>query len=1257
MILFKSHYSIGRSILQIDKYNPEKPGDPESGDNITEIAANLGLKNVFFVEDGLYGYIPTYKLMKKQGQNMCFGWRVSIVENALEDEQAESKIVIFTRNELGWKKLIKMASYAQTKGKRKEPRLDWKTLHEHWDENLVLVVPFYDSFIHKNLMTKSVCIPDFRGIQPFFFLEDNDVFIDGMIREGIENYGGRVIEAKTCYYKSRKDVTVFQARKLMEKKGYGGGTMEVPNLELFMSDDFCVEAALEREFKVNQEFESLFDEPLELFLPGIKLPEFKIGEEDRKFYGIPKGASNTEVLRIIARHGYKRLLDDGQIPRQDSKIYGERVNHELDVLEKCGFTDYILLVWSVINHAKKQNFPVGIGRGSSSGSAVCWACNITETNPISEGLLFSRFVNESRTQVIELVPPGKTEKEKYIVGGVADVDSDLAGDAKEACLEFLESAYKGRFCKTATLGTLATKAVTKTVMKIVGGYSEDETKPICGEVEAVFGRTDCAELTYDKSEKYRNFMDENPDVYTTIKKLSGAFKNIGSHASAYLVSADPLDENFPVEISDAGELLSSADMNTTSSICVKLDLLGLHTVSLIGNAAKSAGVDLSKLDYEDPTVYAALDELEHPGWLFQVSGDATWRGLKKIKPKSLSHLVGCISLSRPGAFEHLDTYASFISGESEIPSLHPMFDEALKETGGLCYLQEDLMRLIVMIGFDLVEADSIRRIVSKKDKEEIIKWEEKIYTRAEENGIDKAAAKVVWDLALASADYSFNKCCDPNTIVIDHLGNKKEMKKIKKGERVKAFNQKTQQDHFVEVLDIFHNKRELFEVEFDNENILRCSMDHKILCADMVKRPLREIVKNKTEVVSTSMFRTYVTSVRSLGERDTIDFEVNHPDHNFYGNNIVISNSHAVSYSMMSFKSIFLKTKYPLDFFTEAFNLCKEKGEQIEEIAALARELPHFGIKLLPPDLIKSDVKFKKEDGNIRYGLGSIKSIAGKSIEQIKKFISSEKTNMIEMFQSAKLSKVKSPIFIALVETGCADSLEKNRQSTTLGWRIFCKLTEREQRYCIENGEKYGYKITNAMHDFLNWKDSNQKIFTKESRLATIRRDCESYFEIYYQNTKNPDLSSYLHERTLLGFSTHILRELFNEYPNLHSVQKIKEEFREKDIVKFVAEVLEVHVRVAKKSGNKYLYMVVADETGTQTFQMFGDTWAQFSERNPTPEEGQLLLLQGQKWGETVSGSYITFLKLDVFMRVRDLIKLTKRAEGKEIQEGELVSN
>lgn len=241
--LFKSHYSIGRSILTLD--DPKKT--VENGpDSIIKIVKEAGLKTVVLVEDCLTGFFEALKRTQEQNLSLIFGLRLSMRNSTLpDDEKSEHKVLIFAKNAVGCKTLNKIYSRAFTEY---GGYLDYKTLKEFWDErNLRLCVPFYDSFLHINLLNFGNCVPDFSFCAPSFLIERNNVSFDGLLEKAVAEYATnrsyKTVLAKSVYYNLRKDVKAFQTYKIICNRTVGKErTLDKPELPHFCSDEFCFES-------------------------------------------------------------------------------------------------------------------------------------------------------------------------------------------------------------------------------------------------------------------------------------------------------------------------------------------------------------------------------------------------------------------------------------------------------------------------------------------------------------------------------------------------------------------------------------------------------------------------------------------------------------------------------------------------------------------------------------------------------------------------------------------------------------------------------------------------------------------------------------------------------------------------------------------------------------------------------------------------------------------------------------------------------
>ena len=242
--LFKSHYSIGRSILTLEDVEEKRENYPSS---IVEIAKRNKMKSVFLVEDTMNGFLEAYKNLSESGIKLVFGYRVSVCDDSTDKSKesidTESKFVILARNDEGYKKLIKISSYAACDGFYYQPRVDFSVLEQHWDdEDLQLCVPFYDSFLFKNSLTFAVCFPKFEFTKPVFFVEDNDVPFDYIIKKKVESYCNenklQSIPVKSVYYECRDDFKAYLTFRCINNRT----TLDNPRFDHLCSNEFSFDS-------------------------------------------------------------------------------------------------------------------------------------------------------------------------------------------------------------------------------------------------------------------------------------------------------------------------------------------------------------------------------------------------------------------------------------------------------------------------------------------------------------------------------------------------------------------------------------------------------------------------------------------------------------------------------------------------------------------------------------------------------------------------------------------------------------------------------------------------------------------------------------------------------------------------------------------------------------------------------------------------------------------------------------------------------
>jgi|TARA_R110002020_G_scaffold115287_4_gene265081 DNA polymerase III alpha subunit len=240
---FKSHYSLGRSILTLDIPKEEK--DKGCSDSIFEIAQEADLKDIFLVEDSITGFLEAYTNAQELNKKLIFGLRLTFCPDCLkkneEGRKNSFKNIIFIKNEKGYKQLIKIYTYAAQDGFYYEPRIDFNTLKKFWTDDLILAIPFYDSFLYNNKYTDSQCVPDFSFTNPVFIKEDNDTLLDEDMQDSVDKFCSNkydILNAKSIYYKSKNDFGAYLTFRCINKRT----SIEKPNFDGMCSDQFCYES-------------------------------------------------------------------------------------------------------------------------------------------------------------------------------------------------------------------------------------------------------------------------------------------------------------------------------------------------------------------------------------------------------------------------------------------------------------------------------------------------------------------------------------------------------------------------------------------------------------------------------------------------------------------------------------------------------------------------------------------------------------------------------------------------------------------------------------------------------------------------------------------------------------------------------------------------------------------------------------------------------------------------------------------------------
>lgn len=811
-------------------------------------------------------------------------------------------------------------------------------------------------------------------------------------------------------------------------------------------------------------------EKLDLSIHGVRLPEIQIHISELKKVGLQEDSCNYDYLRALCLENYKRLGLNKN--KKTNKIYGERVKYELEIFKELGFVDYVLLVWDVINFCSNSGIPTGLGRGSAAGSLVLYLIGVTKIDPIKYDLYFERFVSKVRAK--KKVVDGVT----YLDGSLmCDVDLDICYYRRGEVIKYLDEKFKGKTSKILTFNTLSSKLLIKEVGKIVGRISDQEMTLVTKMIPKKHGIVADLETAVQESEDFQEWADKNQLIYNTALKLRNLNKNKGVHPSGVLVSHFNLNTICPTELASDKTNVSSYDMNWSQLLNVKLDALGLRSVSVVDDICKSVGIKMEEIDLNDPEIYRNLQDLKNPHGLFQIEARTAFETVKEVKPKNLEELSAVLALARPGAMDYIKPY-SIYSNTGEYNSIHPFFDDILGYTGGVCLYQEQMMKMAHKIGFTLDEAEILRRIVGKKKVDQVAEWQDKIKDKVKENKLDPAIGDVLWKVLEDSANYSFNK-------------------------------------------------------------------------------------------------------------------------------------SHSICYAALAACTIYLKFKYPQQFFLSLLKMTKHEPDSVSEVSKIEKEMFHFGIKLLAPNILRSSMDFSIEGSNIRFGLLSIKGISEKSIEKINGF-RDDYDNKFEVFEAAKSCGINLGALSALVQAGSLDEYKNSRSYTVYQAQLWSILTQREKKFALSIGHKYDFNLVQVLQALSSMKDDKGKPCIKESRRETIKKKSENYTSIFDKNKKNERLANWWYETRLLGYSfSSSLAAVYDKIPNIIPVRSAKV-LPKKAAVTFAGIVFDKTIRSVSKNGNPYAKIFLKDETSEISVMIFSERYKNYIEENKhLPKENEILVVKG----------------------------------------------
>ena len=705
--------------------------------------------------NNLCGALEFSELLAKSKTQPIIGTQINV-----DYKGKMGKIPFFAKNLEGYKNLIKLSSKSYLDiNDNEEPHCKFEDVKKNFKGLIILSGTFeglVGSLFFKNLTDAAVDL--LKELKTIFkdnlYLEiqrhgdDGESLFEKFILDISEKLSLPIIASHEVFYLDKEMHEAHDAYLCVGEKTY----VNVKNRRKYSEEHYLKSS--EEMYEIFSDLPDALENnanfPLRVsYRPQNSMPVLPNIETD-------KINNINEILLNDSKDGLRDKLNEYVLPLhnpKDKKLvienYHHRLNHEISIISKMKYASYFLIVADYIKWAKKNDIPVGPGRGSGAGSLVAWSLSITEIDPIKFDLIFERFLNPDRISM-------------------PDFDIDFCEEKRDKVFEYLKHKYGKGVAHIITFGKLKARMAFRDIGRVLGlpyGYVD----ALCKMIPFDPSRPLSLEQAIAQEPRLRKEEDKDPRVKKLIeisKKLEGLNRNMATHAAGVVIPEVNLAEFIPLyKDPSSNSLLPSTqfDMYTSENAgLVKFDLLGLKTLTVINKTLsflkkKNIIIDINKVQLDDPKIFQLLS-LGHTVGLFQLESAGMREALINMKPNKFDDIIALVALYRPGPMSNIPTYNQCKHGEKKPDYLHPKLEKILKPTYGVIIYQEQVMQIAqTLSGFTAGEADILRKAMGKKKRAELEKQKERFISGAIKNGITKETANFIFKKIEPFAEYGFNK--------------------------------------------------------------------------------------------------------------------------------------------------------------------------------------------------------------------------------------------------------------------------------------------------------------------------------------------------------------------------------------------------------------------------------------------------------------------------------------------------------------------
>ena len=726
-------------------------------DSLCKRSANDGSPAVALTDHGvMYGAMEFYYAAREFKLTPIIGCEAYIAPRGRFDRTVrdEAHVTLLAADLVGYRNLTALISKGFLEGYYYKPRIDLDLLAENNDGLIVLsgcmsgmvASPLLKNDIEKSKSAARTFL-DIFGDRFYIEVMRHGMPEEEQINKGLvqvaRDLNIPLVATNDSHYLEQKDAP---AHDVLLCIGTGKTVSDTSRMK-FYSDQFYVKSA-EEMYRLWSDLPEACANTVEI----AKRIDIRIPEKIFHLPAFPVPQEEPEREKT-AEHYLREICEQGLVDRygaeraKNDAALRERLDYELGVINKMGFASYFLIVWDFIKYAKDNDIPVGPGRGSAVGSVVSYCLKITDLDPLKFNLIFERFLNPDRISM-------------------PDIDTDFCVERRDEVIKYVTEKYGSeRVAQIVTFGTMAARAAIRDAGRALAVPLPDVDRvakmipsgPGGLSIAQALDQIPDLKLLYAQSPEMRRLLD-------TAKAIEGLARNAGTHAAGVVISAGPLLEYAPLAKSDAG-VNTQYDMVWVEKIgLLKMDFLGLRNLTVMKNAVDEIrrttdpDFDIAAIPDDDARTYEMLSRGDTMG-VFQLESEGMVRVCRDLRPSDFNDIIALVALYRPGPMDWIPTYINVKHGRQKPAYLHPKLEALLAETYSVACYQEQIMQMARDIaGFTMGEADELRKVMGKKQKEKIPIYREKFIDGAKQSSdIERDLAEQIFAFIEPFAGYGFNK--------------------------------------------------------------------------------------------------------------------------------------------------------------------------------------------------------------------------------------------------------------------------------------------------------------------------------------------------------------------------------------------------------------------------------------------------------------------------------------------------------------------